>query len=103
MEEDGWIHLRKDSSALLPPGWFPEDASGEAACLVFLLRRHPGEADPLAETLLLMKAREAGPASWEKACRALHRDFAARLRTHSPLPRLFGEACDETERSDSSC
>ena len=82
----GWLHLRKPSSP--PPGWFPREAEGEALCLRELLRRHPGTGDPTSAIILLMKAREEGAESWEKACRALHRDFARRLREKKELPRI---------------
>jgi len=82
-----WIHLRK-IPFYLPGGWFSPAVSAEAACLRVLLLRHPGTADPAVELLMLMKAREEGNISWEKACRSLHREWARRLREGKPLPEI---------------
>ena len=83
--EAGWTHLCP-ADLCLPEEIFGKDSSGEAACLRTLLLRHPGKADSRNETLLLLKAREESPRSWEDACRRLHQDFARRLRKKESLP-----------------
>lgn len=85
-----WIQLRRPEGTV-PEGWFPACPQGEAACLRSLLLRHPGSAPSLRETNALLKAREQGPAAWERECRILHEDFASRLRLHLPLPRIIIE------------
>ena len=96
LECGGWFHLRKaDSSA--PPGWFPAEPRGEAACLRALLQRHPDRQAPASELLLpLLKAREQGEETWEKACRTLHRELARRLREGIPFPRFPGLTVPDT-------
>lgn len=93
-KEDGhWIQL-KPAVFSFPEGMLPSPPEGEAACLDELLCRHPGSADPEAEMLFLIKAREEGEADWESACRELHREFALRLRKGIPLPALsFRASC----------
>ena len=81
----GWIHLWRACPGL-PEHWFEEEPDGEAACLRALLARHPGSADARAEINLLLKSREEGPAAWERACRELHRAWAADLRERRALP-----------------
>ena len=46
----------------------------------------------------LLKSADAGGQAMEKYCRMLHRDLAARLRTHNPLPgRLLPYLCRTAE------
>ena len=87
-QADGWIQLRPPEGRA-PEGWFPEEPRGEAACLLALLSRHPGTASSSREMTALLKAREQGATEWERACRILHENFAARLRLHQALPQLI--------------
>ena len=80
----GWLWLDH-------PLQTPEDVpdiplSEEAACLVSLLERHPDGPEEPALYRTLAKASEQGMLPWLKLCRALHRDWAVRLRLHQPLP-----------------
>ncbi len=90
----GWIEL--DKAVRKPPrDGFHGPFGPEADCLLHLLRRHrPGENSPeekkaaAAAVRMLIKAGEAGPDAFEKACAQLHADWAVRLRTGLPLPDL---------------
>ena len=84
---DGWIQLRKTPPPL-PAEWFRGNENEESACLRILMERHPGDEDPGRAVWALMKAREEGPAAWEKACRQIHREIALRLRTGDGIPGL---------------
>ena len=75
-----WINLRK-SSSLFPRGWWDSlPREGEPACVADLLRRHPSLRLSRSQSCLLLKAREEGPASLEKASRSVHQDLARHLR-----------------------
>ncbi len=89
---EGWLQLRRAMGAP-PAGWFAGPFGEEAACCHSLQRCHPPEAgeDALAglrAACALIKAGEEGPAACERVFRALHRDWAVRLRLGMPLPRL---------------
>ena len=86
-EAAGWIQLRKQGNTL-PAGWLPAHPAGEVSCLIALLARHGGTGDSTREIIALIKAREEGPAALEGACRAMHAEWAARLRRHEPLPEI---------------
>ena len=92
--ENGWLQLRKPAPEP-PDGWYGGPFGPEAACCLSLLDRHePGAGDPEPAIRSLIKAGEEGPAAYEAACAALHRDWAERLRQGKPLPavsrRYFG-------------
>ncbi len=89
MEEDGWILLRK-IAAEPPEGWYEDDFGPEAACCASLLVRHPGGPEDGADAVqrILIKAGEEGGKAYETACRALHADWAERLRRGEPLPAV---------------
>ena len=58
--------------------------------------RRSEDANALLRALL--KSADAGGQAMEKYCRMLHRDLAARLRTHNPLPgRLLPYLCRAAE------
>ncbi|MBR6029982.1 MAG: hypothetical protein IKP40_12930 [Clostridia bacterium] len=80
-EKDGWLLL---DHPLNPPSFFSTQPTGEAACCLSLLARHPGEAVDPVWARRLAKAGEAGEV--EKLCEKLHRELAALLRRRQPLP-----------------
>ena len=93
-QEAGWIELDK-AVRRQPAGGFRGPYGPEAACLLHLLRRHrPAVPSPEAEEAAaaaarrLIKAGEAGPEAYEKACAQLHTEWAVRLRTGVLLPDL---------------
>ena len=93
----GWLLLDKLPNPPDMPTKIP-DAPGELGCCLSLLARHPD--DTVDGTLLraLLKSADAGGQAMEKYCRMLHRDLAARLRTHNPLPgRLLPYLCRTAE------
>lgn len=97
-ETEGWIQL--DRYPADPPE-LPGRAGPEARCCAALLRRHTGpRRDSERERRMLLKAAEEGAGAWETACGRLHREWAADLRTHRPLPDL--ETCwfEKEERED---
>ena len=92
--ERGWIELDRPVSGW-PEGSYDGPFGSEAACCLSLLRRHapgPEEKTDGPETRraarLLLHAGEKGPEAYERACRQLHTEWAARLREKDPLPRL---------------
>ncbi len=84
LEQNGWLLL--DAPVPLPEKRTSQPHTGERACCIALLARHPGNAP--AEDLIraFAKAHEEGPQQVERFCTALHDDLAARLRLHQPLP-----------------
>ncbi len=85
---NGWIQM--DTGRAEPGGaGFRGPYGTEAQACAGILRRHPGNRrDGTREKRLLAKAGEEGPAAFEKACTALHREFAAALRLGEQLPDL---------------
>lgn len=82
-EENGWLLLDHPVEA---PNARPRPLTGEAACCLSLLLRHPDGDAPETDIRALVKAAEAGSAQVQRLCAAWHRAFAARLRRHEPLP-----------------
>ena len=93
--EDGWILLDPPFTALQDA--VNRGAYGcEAKACISLLWRHPeGRRPGQREIRMLAKAGEESPDAFEKACAALHREWAAALRQGEPLPEIpasvFGE------------
>lgn len=83
-ETSGWLLL--DRPLPIPAYTLPADYPGEYGCCVWLLRQHPGNAAPPEMLRALAKASEQGSAQVERLCAAWHRQFAAQLRRHQPLP-----------------
>ena len=82
-----WLQL--DRSGTAPPeGWFSGPFGPEAGCCASLLRRQAWAEEDQTAFRLLIRAGEEGPGAYERACGALHREWAARLRQKRPLPRL---------------
>lgn len=77
----GWLLLDADVPV---PRLQCCDAEGELGCCLSLLRRHPGETAPKESIRAIAKAAEAG--TIERLCAQLHREWAAALRVHQPLP-----------------
>ena len=86
--DGGWLQLRKPAPEP-PAGWYGGPFGPEAACCLSLLKRHlPCDGDPEPAQRTLIKAGEEGPAAYEAACAALHREWADRLRKGEPLPEI---------------
>lgn len=84
--------IRPDMPTKIP------DAPGELGCCLSLLARHPDDTADGTLLRALLKSADAGGQAMEKYCRMLHRDLAARLRTHNPLPgRLLPYLCRAAE------
>lgn len=89
MTEQGW-RIREEKSWLLldadvpVPNHSPVQADGELGCCISLLSRHGGSGAPKATIRAIVKAAEAG--TLERLCLRLHREWAAMLRLHQPLP-----------------
>ena len=81
----GWLLLDKLPNPPMMPDEIP-DAPGELGCCLSLLIRHPDDAADDRLLRALLKSADAGGQALEKYCRALHRDLAACLRMHTPLP-----------------
>jgi len=81
--ESGWLLLNHLVEA---PEIRPRPLTGEAACCLSLFLRHPGGEAPPAAVRALVKAAEAGSGQVQRLCAGWHRDYAARLRRHEPLP-----------------
>ena len=79
-----WLLL--DHPVEAPDCPVPDRLAGEAGCCLSLLLRHGGDAAPREDIRALVKARDAGDRALERLCAAWHRDWAARLRRHEPLP-----------------
>ena len=91
-EKAGWTVMRRGDWLLLdhpvdaPDCPVPAELPGEAGCCLSLLLRHGGGDAPEEDIRALVKARDAGSTALERLCAAWHRDWAARLRRHEPLP-----------------
>ena len=91
-EEAGWTVMRRGDWLLLdhpvdtPDCPVPDRFTGEAGCCLSLLLRHGGGDAPAEDIRALVKALDAGETALERLCAAWHRDWAARLRRHEPLP-----------------
>ena len=86
--DGGWIQLDRIPQSV-PANALPAVFGPEAECCLSLLRRHPGNRkNGDKEKRLLLKAGEESPRAYEKACRTLHREWAAALRKAEPLPDL---------------
>lgn len=91
-ENAGWTVLRRGDWLLMdhpvdaPDCPVPAELPGEAGCCLSLLLRHGGCDAPEEDIRALVKARDAGRNALERLCAAWHRDWAARLRRHEPLP-----------------
>jgi len=83
-QEGMWLLLDAPVPAPEEKGMPP--ATGEAACCLWLLRRHPGSAVDHDMLRDLVKAQEAGRQPLERLCAQWHRDFAAMLREKKTLP-----------------
>lgn len=95
----GWLLLDKLPNPPDMPTKIP-DAPGELGCCLSLLARHPDDTADGTLLRALLKSADAGDQAMEKYCRMLHRDLAARLRTHNPLPgRLLPYLC-RAQRKD---
>lgn len=80
-EEKSWLLLDADVPA---PEFSPVQAQGELGCCLSLLSRHGGSGAPKEDIRAIVKAAEAG--TLERLCLRLHREWAALLRLHQPLP-----------------
>ena len=93
----GWLLLDKLPNPPDMPTKIP-GAPGELGCCLSLLARHPDDTADGTLLRALLKSADAGGQAMEKYCRMLHRDLAARLRTHNPLPgRLLPYLCRAAE------
>jgi len=80
-EVRGWLLLDADVPV---PEYAPVQAQGELGCCISLLSRHGGIDAPKEDIRAIVKAAEAG--TLERLCLCLHREWAALLRLHQPLP-----------------
>lgn len=87
-EDNGWILMNL-------PGAVPQDTGfrgpfgREARACASLLQRHPERGKTGERELCrLTGAAEEGPEAFERACAALHREWAAALRRGDPLPDI---------------
>ena len=88
-EEHGWMLLRKTAEEP-PENWYNGSFGSEAGSCASLLDRHKDKTGQHAETVqrILIKAGEEGDRAYESACRALHREWAERLRRGEQLPAV---------------
>lgn len=94
---NGWLLLDKLPNPPMMPEKIP-DAPGELGCCLSLLARHMDDAADDVQLRALLKAADAGGPALERYARALHRDLAAHLRTHTPLPgQLLPYLCRAAE------
>ena len=99
VRDGNWLLLRKASEEP-PANWYEGSFGPEAKRCLSLLKRHPAENGPGAESVqrMLIKAAEEGTDALEAACRAIHRDWAGRLRQGMRLPAVnpeyFGDGKD---------
>lgn len=103
-QENGWILLRKNAPEP-PDGWYTGSFGPEAACCASLLDRHAeGRTADAGETQrALIKAGEEGGAAYEAACRALHREWADRLRRKDPLPFVSRRYFEKEKEKETCC
>jgi len=86
-----WIQLDREVAAF-PEGLTRPAGGTEAKCCLSLLERHPeGGKNAAREKRRLIRAAEEGPEAYEKACAALHREWAAALRQREGLPDLSAD------------
>lgn len=83
--QGGWLLLDKLPNPPDMPTKIP-DAPGELGCCLSLLARHPDDTADDALLRALLKSADAGRSGAGKILPCAHRDLAARLRTHNPLP-----------------
>ena len=81
-EERNWLFL--DVEVPVPQDAACSEAMGELGCCLSLLERHEGSASPQETIRAIVKAAESG--TLERLCAQLHREWAAALRRHEPLP-----------------
>lgn len=81
---NGWLLL--DVPVPVPDAPVPQVQRGECGCCISLLQRHPDPADASESIRRVVKAADAGRMPFERLCRQLHAEFAARLRQHVALP-----------------
>ena len=88
-ESEGWLFLRKQAPEP-PEAWYTGFFGPEAACCFSILSRHPQRmtAESASIQRRLIKAGEEGERTYEKACAALHHEWAERLRQKRALPAL---------------
>lgn len=82
-QEGLWLLL--DAPVPVPAAEIPT-ASGEGACCLWLLRRHPNDRVDEDRLRALVKAHDAGKQPLARLCARWHQDFAAMLRRKEPLP-----------------
>ena len=98
-DENGWILLDRIPDKK-PADSFQGPAGTEARCCAGILRRHPeNREDGTREKRILIKADEESAEAYEKACRALHREMAEKLRKGEPLPDLPAEYLKEGQNT----
>lgn len=83
-ERNGWLTL--DAAIPVPEYVIPTATAGECGCCISLLLRHKDDAPAADFIRAVVKAAEAGRLPFERLCGQLHGEFAARLRSHQPLP-----------------
>lgn len=83
-EEKGWLLL--DKAVPLPGDVSPCNGTGEVACCISLLERHPSDLCPASLLRTLVKAGETSPQELEKCCARWHADWSVLLRKKQPLP-----------------
>ena len=83
-KEGQWLLL--DAAVPVPKVEEIPRASGEAACCLWLLQRHPNDSVDATMLRALVKAHDAGRQPLERLFTQWHRDFAAMLRRKEPLP-----------------
>lgn len=83
-EANGWLYI--DHELLPPMATGSQETTGEVACVISLLERHPSPCVEKSALRALAKAREQGTEKVEALCRRWHADFAQRLRRHEALP-----------------
>lgn len=90
--ERGWTVLETgdglyaDHEIALPVSKELQAPTGEVACVLSLLERHPSNVVDRAALRALAKAEEQGGDKVEKLCGRWHAAFAQRLRNREALP-----------------
>lgn len=96
-KNEGWIQL-DPPAASLNDQVYQGPYGMEAKACASLLRRHPSERrSGQREKRLLIKAGEESADAFEKACEALHREWAAALRNREGLPEIPDEVFGEEQ------
>ncbi len=83
-ERNGWLTLFAVID--VPFCGVPDALKGECGCCIAILNRHADDAPAEQYICAVAKAADAGKQPFERLCRQLHAEFAARLRKHEPLP-----------------